>query len=80
MLRRLHQTDEEKAWVESLDEEEKHRIIAEGRAAQERLISGNLPLVMDIAREVSSQMEYLDRIQAGNIGLQKAVQYYNWLL
>ncbi len=77
VLRRLHQTDEEKAWVESLDDEEKHRIISEGRAAQDKLISGNLPLVMDIARQVSSQMEYLDRIQAGNIGLQKAVQYYN---
>ncbi len=77
VLRRLHQTDKEKAWVESLDEEEKRRIIAEGRAAQEKLISGNLPLVIDIARQVSSQMEYLDRIQAGNIGLLKAVQYYN---
>ncbi|MBR3018885.1 MAG: hypothetical protein IKH57_17680 [Clostridia bacterium] len=77
VLRRLHQTDKEKAWVESLDEEEKRRIIAEGRAAQEKLISGNLPLVIDIARQVSSQMEYLDRIQAGNIDLLKAVQYYN---
>ncbi len=77
VLRRLHQTDEEKAWIESLDDEEKHRIISEGRAAQDKLISGNLPLVMDIARQVSSQMEYLDRIQTGNIGLQKAVQYYN---
>ena len=56
VLRRLNQTEEEKAWVESLDDEEKRRVIAQGRAAQEKLITGNLPLVMDIARQVSSQM------------------------
>ena len=77
MLRRLHQTDEEKVWVESLTKEEKRKIIAEGRAAQEKLASSFLPLVMSIATAEYNQMEYLDRVQAGNEGLMKAIQYFN---
>ena len=77
VLRRLHQTEEEKAWVEGLTDEELQKYISEGRAAQDKLISSNLPLVMDIASDEYNQMEYLDRVQAGNIGLTKAAQYFN---
>lgn len=77
VLRRLHQTDEEKVWVESLTKEEKRKIIAEGRAAQEKLASSFLPLVMSIATAEYNQMEYLDCVQAGNEGLMKAIQYFN---
>ena len=51
VLRRLHQTEEEKAWVEGLTDEELQKYISEGRAAQDKLISSNLPLVMDIASD-----------------------------
>lgn len=77
VLKRLEQTEEEKAWVESLSLEEKKEYIAKGRAAQEQLISHNLPLVMSIAGEKYKSIEYLDRVQAGNMGLLKAVQYFN---
>ena len=76
VLKRLNQTEEEKAWVESLGVEEKKRIIAEGRAAQDELVSHNLPLVMSIARAEYNEMEYLDRVQVGNLGLMKAAQYF----
>ena len=49
VLERLDQTEEEKAWVESLSLEEKKDYIARGRTAQEQLTSHNLPLVMSIA-------------------------------
>lgn len=77
VLKRLEQTEEEKAWVENLSLEEKQKIIAEGRAAQEQMVSHNLPLVMSIAGEKYKSLEYLDRVQAGNMGLLKAVQYFN---
>lgn len=77
VLRRLKQTDDEKVWVEALSDEERHAAIVEGRAAQEKLLSCNLALVMDIARREHSRVEYLDRVQAGNEGLMKAVQYFD---
>lgn len=77
VLKRLDQTEEEKAWVESLSLEEKKEYIEKGRTAQEKLISHNLPLVMTIAGEKYKSLEYLDRVQAGNMGLLKAVQYFN---
>ena len=77
VLRRLRQTNEEKAWVEALSDEKRQAAIAEGRAAQEKLLSCNLPLVMDIAGREHSRVEYMDRVQAGNEGLLKAVQYFD---
>ena len=77
VLKRLDRTGEEKAWVESLSLEEKKEYIEKGRTAQEQLISHNLPLVMAIAGEKYKSLEYLDRVQAGNMGLLKAVQYFN---
>ena len=62
VLKRLEQTEEEKAWVENLSLEEKQKIIAEGRAAQEQMVSHNLPLVMSIAGEKYKSLEYLDRV------------------
>jgi len=77
VLKRLDQTEEEKAWVVSLSLEEKKEYIEKGRTAQEQMISHNLPLVMSIAGEKYKTLEYMDRVQAGNMGLLKAVQYFN---
>ncbi|MBQ8093249.1 MAG: amidohydrolase family protein [Clostridia bacterium] len=63
--------------MESLSLEEKKEYIKKGRSAQEKLISHNLPLVMTIAGEKYKSLEYLDRVQAGNMGLLKAIQYFN---
>ena len=76
-LKRLHPTKEENEWLELLTIDEKRQFIIEGLEAQEKLITHNLPLVMKIAAQEHNKMEYLDRIQAGNIGLMKAVQYFD---
>ena len=77
VFKRLKQTEEEKEWVESLSKEEKQVYIDKGRSAQVKLNSCNLPLVIHIARAEYNKMEFLDRVQAGNKGLMKAVQYFN---
>ena len=77
VLPRLKQTDEEKAWMESLSAEERHTIMTEGWALQRKLLSSNLPLVIAIAGKEHNKMEFQDRVQAGNFGLLKAVQYFN---
>lgn len=53
--------------------------ITRGRAAQQLLAESNLRLVVNVARKLASGLglEMLDAIQAGNIGLLRAVQKYN---
>jgi RNA polymerase primary sigma factor len=50
-----------------------------GRAARERLIVSNLRLVAHVARRfVGRGVPYLDLLQEGNIGLQRAVDKFEW--
>jgi RNA polymerase sigma factor (sigma-70 family) len=53
--------------------------VARGRAAQQLLVESNLRLVVAQARKLADGLglEMLDAIQAGNIGLLRAVQKYN---
>jgi RNA polymerase primary sigma factor len=47
--------------------------------AKERLIQSNLRLVIAIAKKyTTTNLPMLDRIQAGNIGLMRAVEKYDW--
>lgn len=77
MLKRLHQTEEEEAWVKGLSKEEKKKEITKGLAAQKKMICSNLALVMSVAGKEHNQLEYMDRVEVGSIGLIKAVQYFN---
>ena len=73
----LDPTDEEKLWVNGLGRDKKNRFVVEGNAAQNKMAESNLPLVMSIAKSEYNQMEFLDKVQAGNLGLIKAIQYFN---
>ncbi len=50
-----------------------------GEAARKRLIESNLRLVVSVARKYMGRgLLFLDLVQEGNIGLQRAVDKYDW--
>src|SRR3954462_2240298 len=54
-------------------------IIAEGRAAKNRLLEANLRLVVSIAKRSTGRgMAFLDLIQEGNLGLIRAVEKFDY--
>lgn len=51
----------------------------EGAAAFEQMVTGNLRLVVSVVKKVAGHgMEFIDRIQEGNIGLIHAVQKFDY--
>jgi len=53
--------------------------VAQGEAARRRLIESNLRLVVSVARKYMGRgLLFLDLVQEGNIGLQRAVDKYDW--
>jgi RNA polymerase primary sigma factor len=56
------------------------RAAADGAAAKDRFIRANLRLVVSVARRypLPSGMELLDLIQEGNLGLEHAVDKFDW--
>src|SRR5262249_20610467 len=55
------------------------RIEAGDPTARQRLIEGNLRLVVTIAKSYrSSSVDFLDLIQEGTLGLMQAVDRYDW--
>jgi RNA polymerase sigma factor (sigma-70 family) len=56
------------------------RLAAEAAAAKDRFIRANLRLVVSVARRypLPSGMELLDLIQEGNLGLEHAVDKFDW--
>ncbi len=57
-----------------------HRAVAEAAAAKDRFIRANLRLVVSVARRypMPPGMELLDLIQEGNLGLEHAVDKFDW--
>jgi RNA polymerase primary sigma factor len=59
---------------------ELHRAVADAAAAKDRFIRANLRLVVSVARRypLPPGMELLDLIQEGNLGLEHAVDKFDW--
>ena len=56
------------------------RTVAEAAAAKDRFIRANLRLVVSVARRypLPASMELLDLVQEGNLGLEHAVDKFDW--
>ena len=53
--------------------------VQRGQAARKRLIESNLRLVVSVARKYMNRgLLFLDLVQEGNLGLQRAVEKYDW--
>jgi RNA polymerase primary sigma factor len=81
LARQLHQGVEARAALEqTADPTARHSLaalVAEAEAARQRLIEGNLRLVVWVARRYLGRgLSLLDLVQEGNIGLQQAVERY----
>ena len=58
---------------------ELERVRADGRTAFNQMVASNLRLVVSIAKKYSrSKVDFLDRIQEGNLGLVRAVQKFDY--
>jgi RNA polymerase primary sigma factor len=67
---------------DAVDESDRARLeeaVRTGDAARKRLIESNLRLVVSVARRyIGRGLLFLDLVQEGNIGLQRAVEKYDW--
>jgi len=67
-------------WLESvsLNQEELNRLLLQGNRAKQKMIEANLRLVVAIAKKYQKRnMEFLDLIQEGSLGLERGVEKFD---
>lgn len=67
-------------WAEAvgLSEKELKQVLYQGKRAKAQMIQGNLRLVVSVAKKyLNRNMEFLDLIQEGSLGLEKAAEKFD---